>query len=108
MAHSAVVTLASIMGVGLIDNMISNSQRPLEIKSQEALEDYYIKAVAGIGEGITELFLHPSYEDIRMEAMAPEWGKRVMELNVLLGDRLFYLIEKEGIRLMSWKEAFGK
>jgi predicted glycoside hydrolase/deacetylase ChbG (UPF0249 family) len=107
-AHSAVIASASLMGVGLIDDMISNPQKLSEITSQKSLEDYYLRAVAGIGEGITELFLHPSYEDTKMSALTPEWEKRVMELKFLLDDKLFYLIEKEEIKLMSWKEAFSK
>lgn len=107
-AHSAVVAAASLMGVGLIDDMITNPQKLSDITSQKSLEDYYLSRVASIGEGITEMFLHPSYEDPKISTLTREWGKRVMELSFLLDDKLFYLIEKEGIKLMSWEKAFGK
>lgn len=100
-----IVGLAAVMGVDLLDNLITNPYSIREISGYDQLSEYYLRRVASLPAGITEMFLHPSYPDPAISAHTKEWSKREMELRFLLSDDLFRLIEKEGIRLVSWGEA---
>ena len=104
-AHRMIVMWATIMGVDLIDDMITNPDPVKTIKSYENLKDYYLRQVTECREGITELFLHPALPDEKLSRMTPEWEKRVMEYRFLLNDDLLMLLERENIKPVSWGEA---
>ena len=55
--------------------------------------------------GITEVFLHPALPDEALLKRTPEWQKRVWEYEYLRSGRLNRFAEKEGFRLVSWKDA---
>jgi predicted glycoside hydrolase/deacetylase ChbG (UPF0249 family) len=103
--HAVITSMASAMGVDLLDDLITNPWPVRKIPSYEALRDFYLSRIAVMGEGITEMFLHPSYPDPGKSAMTEEWTKREMEMKFLLSDDLFTLADKEGIKLVSWREA---
>lgn len=105
-AHAVIAGLAGLMGVALIDDMITNPCPVEEIGGYDGLSGYYLRQVAEMGEGVTELFLHPAYPDKRISAFTAEWAKRELELQFLMKDDLLKLVEKEDISLVSWKEAF--
>ncbi|MFO7636695.1 MAG: polysaccharide deacetylase family protein [Clostridia bacterium] len=104
-AHRMIVMRAALMGVDLIDDMISNPHPVKQIGSYGNLRDYYIRQVAGCREGITELFLHPALPDEKLSRITPEWEKRVMEYRFLLNDDLLMLMERENIKPVSFGEA---
>lgn len=104
-AHKGIGGLAKIMGVPLLDEMFTNPFSTKEIGSYENLKAYYEEKIRGIGEGITEMFLHPCVPDMHMEKITDEWPKRVWEYEMLMDDTFFKIIEEEGIKLVSWGEA---
>lgn len=103
--HAVITSIAAAMGVDLLDDLITNPWPVRKIPSYEALRDFYLSRAATLGEGITEMFLHPSYPDSGMTTMTGEWTKREMEMRFLLSDDLYELADKEGIKLVSWGEA---
>ncbi len=107
-AHRAIVGLANIMGVALIDDMITNPLPVKDINGYEDLRNFYLRQVNNMGEGITELFLHPAYADPEISRYTPEWQKREWELQFLLSGDLQELAAREGIKLVSWREAFSQ
>lgn len=93
-----IVSEGTKRGVKLLDDLISNPWSMSRIKDYETLRKYYIDALDGIGEGITEMFLHPAYPADGGE----EWKKRVYEFELLKSGDLLCEAEKRNIKLVSW------
>ena len=93
-----IVSEGTKRGVKLLDDLISNPWSMSRIKDYETLRKYYIDALDGIGEGITEMFLHPAYPADGGE----EWKKRVFEFELLKSGDLLCEAEKRNIKLVSW------
>jgi predicted glycoside hydrolase/deacetylase ChbG (UPF0249 family) len=106
-AHKTVAFVGKIMGARLVDDMISNPYSIKDIPDYNALEKYYLEAVTGIGEGVTEMFLHPSYASPKLSIMTQEWTKRQYELEFLFSGKLEKRLADEGIELVSY-ETFLK
>lgn len=104
-AHKGISGLAKMMGVPLLDEMFTNPYSTKDIGCFENLRDYYIKQIRSMGEGITEMFLHPCVSDPAMEKITDEWPKRIWEFQLLMDDTFFKIIDEEGIQLVSWGEA---
>jgi len=107
-AHRAIVASADRHGVKLIDDFITNPYPAAKIGGFSALAAYYERELASAGDGITELFLHPSLPDEALRRRTGEWQKRVWEYDYLSGDAFASLVEREGFTLCSWADApFG-
>lgn len=103
-AHKAVVMCARVMGASVIDDMITNPYPIKDIPDYKALEEYYLSQISGISEGVTELFMHPSYDAPQYSAITPEWKKRLYELDFLFSPALEKRLSDEGIQLISYKD----
>lgn len=103
-AHKAVVMCAKIMGATVIDDMITNPYPIKDIPDYKALEDYYLSQISGITDGITELFMHPSYDAPQYSAITVEWKKRLYELDFLFSPALEKRLSDEGIQLISYND----
>lgn len=106
--HGQVLAAARRRGVLLLDDMISNPYSIRKIKTYENLRVYYLDALKCIGEGVTEIFFHPSYP----AGEAPsgendEWRKRELELRFLQSGDLHAAAAAENIPIVSWAQAFG-
>lgn len=102
-AHRLVLKTASMYKVRLIDDMITNPYKIDEIESYNALEEFYLKKIQEMEDGVTELFLHPSY-DCPLYNSNKEWKKRIYELEFLHSERLSNLIKDEGIELVTYSK----
>lgn len=100
--HSHLVNLAKKNGVCLIDDMLSNPWSIDKIKDKDSILEYYLNAVKGIGEGITEIFLHPAKP--KSEEKTP-WTKRVYECEILKSGALLEAAKKNGIEIISWADV---
>lgn len=107
-AQKLATGLAALMGVPLIDDMISNPYKVEEIGSYEALCKYYLTEVASAGPGVTEVFLHPSLHSERCAALTNQWQKRVWEYEFLKSGALVELLKKENIQLIGWEALAPK
>jgi len=101
LAHKFVLSRAKRYGVELIDDMISNPYPIDKIDGYKSLEDYYLDKVRNLKEGVTELFLHPSYDSSPYNN-SKEWQKRIYELEFLQSEKLYNLIKDEGIKLCDY------
>ncbi|MBP3040995.1 polysaccharide deacetylase family protein [Bacillaceae bacterium Marseille-Q3522] len=104
-AHSKAVTLAEDFGVALIDNMITNPFSMKEIACFDSLKNFYINTVKNLKEGITEVFLHPSYDALPFRNVTAEWQKRVWEYELLLDEDFKKVLDDEKVKLVSWGKA---
>jgi hypothetical protein len=104
LAHKMILGTAKMCRATLIDDMISNPFSIKDISSYEDLEKYYMTQVLNIKEGVTEMFLHPSYSSDKYMRLTPEWQKREYELKFLMSGKLHDIAEKEGIEIISYKD----
>jgi predicted glycoside hydrolase/deacetylase ChbG (UPF0249 family) len=103
--HRQAVAAAEVIGVPLLTSMFTSPHRASELGGYEPLKEFYLRNIREIGEGITEIFLHPSYQNEAIAAVFPEWQKRIWEFEFLLDDDLPKVLEEEGIGLVSWSSA---
>jgi predicted glycoside hydrolase/deacetylase ChbG (UPF0249 family) len=99
-AHKAVIFIAKLYGVKLIDDMISNPYKLKDIPSYKALEDYYLEKLRHLRPGVTELFLHPSYDAPYLNNA--EWKKRVYELEFLHSQNFQTALKESGAEICSY------
>lgn len=104
-AHQQAVAAAAELGIPLPAHMFTCPHSVKELGSYAALKEFYLRGIRELCEGITELFLHPSYNNAQIAAVFPEWQKRIWELEFLLDDDLPKVLEEEGIEVVSWSTA---
>ncbi len=103
--HKQVVDYSKYLKVPLIDSLLTNTLPFSEIKNYGVLKDAYINIIKNLPQGISEIFLHPSYDEPLASKDNPKWIVRQWELEFLLSDDLKDLIKKEDIQLISWKDV---
>ncbi len=97
--HRAMVAYAAIAGVGLIDDLLTNTCNMEEIPSYASLRDSYIEMLRGLDYGVTELFLHPS---LPFDGQPSGWQKRVWEYQLLTDEKFAAAIRQSGATLISY------
>lgn len=102
-AHKAIVLTGKVMGAKLPDDIISNPYPIKDIPDYKSLEKYYLDAVTTMGEGVSEMFLHPSYDCAELSALTKEWTKRQYELELLFSEKFSKRLSDEGIELSSYE-----
>lgn len=107
-AHKAVVLTGRLMGAALPDDIITHPYPMKDIAGYKSLEKYYLDAVTAVGEGVTELFLHPSYDCAEFSALTKEWKKRQYELEFLFSGKLEKRMADEGIEAVSYATLIKK
>ncbi|MGP3929315.1 carbohydrate deacetylase [Nonomuraea sp. KM88] len=95
-AHERAVALADALGVAIPQTIATNRRTAHELGAYERLRDDYLRRLAALPEGTSELFLHPSREDAvtRPDGVVRAWEAR------LLRDPVWHdALEKEGVEL---------
>lgn len=104
-AHNAALAYAEKLGIRLPDDIVTNPFSVGEIKDYGSLKEFYLNVIRNLGEGVTEMFLHPSKENAQMMSCSAEWKKRVWEYRFLMDDEMLRTIGQEDIKLVSWDTA---
>lgn len=99
------IAAADALGIGTLDALSSHHFPVTTADGYAAVKDVYLDIIRGIGEGITEIYLHPASDSGELRAIAPDWQKRVWEYQFLLDEELPRTLEKEGIMLTNWVDA---
>ena len=76
----------------------------------EKWAQWYTDEIRTIKPGVTEIVLHPAYDDPEMRAMTanhPSWGAawRQRDLDFFTSDLFRRLVRENGIRLVTWREV---
>ncbi|MEU4364868.1 ChbG/HpnK family deacetylase [Promicromonospora sp. NPDC023987] len=100
--HATGVAAADAVGVRLPRVIATHRGGDAEARDYGSLRGYYVRLLARMPEGASELFLHPAPDTARLRAeSAGWWRKRTWELR-LLGDPVFVReIERQGIDLVA-------
>ncbi|TDE20099.1 ChbG/HpnK family deacetylase [Nonomuraea mesophila] len=95
-AHEHAVALADALGVALPQTIATNRRTAHELGTYERLRDDYLRRLAALPEGTSELFLHPSREDA---VTGPDGVVRAWEARLLRDPVWHDALEKEGVEL---------
>lgn len=101
--HRKIVNEGHKRNIIMLDDLVSNPWNMQRIGNIDTLLNYYLEAVANCGEGVTEIFLHPSYPLVDVEEQG-EWSKRIYEFEILKSGALLEKAEKEHITVISWSQ----
>lgn len=101
--HKKIVNEGLKRNIVMLDDLVANPWNMQRIGKIDALLDYYLKAVENCKDGITEIFLHPSYPLENTENQG-EWTKRIYEFEILKSGALLEKAEKENIKIISWAQ----
>lgn len=96
--HEHAVGLADELRVALPQTIATNRRPASELSSYERLRDDYLKRLAALPEGTSELFLHPSREGA---ANGPDGIVRVWEARLLRDPKWQDALESEGIGVVA-------
>ncbi len=97
---SSITSKAVIMGIPVPDDIISNPWNVEKIGTKENLENYYLKALDETADGVTEMFLHPSYN----ADFGQEWQKRVWEREILESGKIISKAKKLGFTMINYSD----
>lgn len=99
-AHERAVAHADALGVAIPETIATNRRTAADLGSYERLRDDYLRRLAQLPEGTSELFLHPSREDA---VAGPDGIVRAWETRLLRDPAWHAALEREGIELTdSW------
>ncbi len=97
-AFNHIVNQGKKKNVKMLTDLISNPWSMDKIKSYEAIEKYYLDCLDNLYDGVTEMFLHPSYSI----GDNHEWKKREYEFKLLQSGNLLQKAHDKGIQVVSW------
>ncbi|MGI5270374.1 carbohydrate deacetylase [Nonomuraea sp. CA-218870] len=95
-AHERAVALADELGVAIPRTIATNRRTAHELGSYERLRDDYLRRLADLPEGTSELFLHPSREDA---VAGPDGVVRAWEARLLRDPAWHTALAREDVRL---------
>ncbi|NBE95943.1 ChbG/HpnK family deacetylase [Nonomuraea sp. KC401] len=96
--HERAVALADALGVAIPQTIATNRRTADELGAYERLRDDYLRRLAALPEGTSELFLHPSREDA---VTGPDGVVRAWEARLLRDPVWHDALQKEGVELAA-------
>ncbi|MEP0843827.1 MAG: ChbG/HpnK family deacetylase [Phycisphaerae bacterium] len=67
-------------------------------------KDYYAGVIRGLKPGITQIIIHCGVEGEELRAVTGSHARRDMDRRVFMDPDIRNLIEREGVRLITWRE----
>lgn len=98
--------LAAKTGVLLIDHLLSDEDDVQPGDTYEGFRELYLNLIRSCKEGVNELYMHPCVDAPEVRYVNSQWQKRVWEYRLLQDDVVYNEICREGLRLVSYPEAF--
>lgn len=99
--HKMLVEKGRNRGVKLIGDLVTNPLSAERIGTYENLRKWYIDAVDNCGEGVTEIFMHPSSPSADGDFKK---SKREFEYELLKSGDLLQRAEDKKIEVISWSD----
>lgn len=97
-AHERAVALADALGVRLPQTIATNRRTAADLGSYERLRDDYLRRLAALPEGTSELFLHPSSQDA---VAGPDGVVRAWEARLLRDPVWHRALRDEGVQVVG-------
>ncbi|MDP4098392.1 polysaccharide deacetylase family protein [Paenibacillus sp. P96] len=104
--HQEMVKLAEEKGVLLLDHfeMLPFSLPAGEKASYANTKETVIRTIKALKPGLTEIVFHPSRDTKELKAITDTWQLRSFEYEVFRDKEVIRLLQKEGIRVVTWRE----
>ncbi|MFC4530371.1 carbohydrate deacetylase [Sphaerisporangium dianthi] len=97
-AHERAVALADALGVSIPQTIATNRRTAHELGAYERLREDYLRRLAALPEGTSELFLHPSRQDA---VTGPDGVVRAWEARLLRDPVWHRALESEGVEVVG-------
>ncbi|WP_165969938.1 carbohydrate deacetylase [Nonomuraea terrae] len=97
-AHERAVALADALGVPIPQTIATNRRTAQELGRYAQLRDDYLRRLASLPEGTSELFLHPSREDA---VTGPDGIVRTWETRLLRDPAWHNALESEDVEVVA-------
>ncbi|MFF4615943.1 carbohydrate deacetylase [Nonomuraea jabiensis] len=97
-AHERAIALADALGVSIPETIATNRRTAHELGAYEQLRDDYLRRLAALPEGTSELFLHPSREDA---LTGPDGIVRTWEARLLRDPVWHHALESERVEVVG-------
>ncbi|SDH15776.1 carbohydrate deacetylase [Nonomuraea jiangxiensis] len=97
-AHEKAVAFADALGVSIPRTIATNRRTASELGGYERLRDDYLRRLAALPEGTSEVFLHPSREDA---ITGPDGIVRTWETRLLRDPVWHDALDSEGIEVVG-------
>ncbi|GAA2212057.1 hypothetical protein GCM10009850_075190 [Nonomuraea monospora] len=97
-AHAQAVAHADALGVRIPQTIATNRSTARDLGGYERLRDDYLRRLAALPEGTSELFLHPSREDA---VIGPDGVVRTWEARLLRDPVWHKALESEGVEVVE-------
>lgn len=97
-AHEHAVALADELGVRVPETIATNRRTAYELGSYERLREDYLRRLAALPEGTSELFLHPSREDA---VTGPDGVVRAWEARLLRDPAWHDALVREDVEVVT-------
>lgn len=97
-AHERAVAHADALGVRIPQTIATNRRTARELGGYERLRDDYLRRLADLPEGTSELFLHPSREDA---VTGPDGIVRTWEARLLRDPAWHHALNSEGVEVVA-------
>lgn len=104
MVFGKVVAFANEKGVAIPDYLTPNEWNGPQKESYESFREYLYNLYAGIPEGVTETYLHPSIETDDLKGTSSVWERRVWEYRIMKDPATKQHIEAHGINLINYRD----
>jgi chitin disaccharide deacetylase len=96
--------VADQKGVPIIDYLHSHPFELTEGEDRESFKEAIMRKISKLESGISEIFIHPAFATEELKFINPQWEKRQIEFDVFMDEGFRRFIEKEGIKLISYKD----
>lgn len=102
--YEKMIDMAEQSGIKLIDYLLSYPFSLEDGETYSSFKEKVINIFRNLRPGINELYIHPGLDTEELKAINPHWTKRYMEFRLYKDEEVWKIIEKEGIRLIRWKD----
>ncbi|WP_149203024.1 ChbG/HpnK family deacetylase [Actinotalea subterranea] len=100
-AHRGAVELADSLGVRLPAAIVTNRRSAADLGGYDGLRDHYVRQLAALPEGVSELFMHPAPEEVAARLDGPDGVTRAWELRLLRDPVFTRALDREGLTLSA-------
>lgn len=104
-ALASVVAACDALGVGTLDHLCTRHGELSERDGYDALKRAYLDLVAGLPEGVTEMYLHPAADSRELRAMTSCWFLRVWEYRFLRDPDFAAALEEHKVVRIGWEDV---
>ncbi|HHV81612.1 TPA: ChbG/HpnK family deacetylase [bacterium] len=105
--YEKMIDIADQNGIKLIDHLISYSFSLEDGEDYTSFKERVISILRNLKPGINELYIHPGLNTEELKAINPHWEKRYMEFKLYQDEKLWKVLQEEGIKLIRWKDLRG-